>query len=745
MVSETLGFSNLNRLLFWAGFLHDFGKSADGFQKALRSEGRWQHRHEVLSLLFVDHLVSVHSVEEQDWLCAAIVTHHKDMKQIEQLYSELGDLDLAQLKHIVEQVVPDRKRKLFDWLCEFCGPWVASLGFAELGVDMPSSLTDMASQSTDEQAIAIRSRLNRVRRSLVRAKFDAANPSRDKDVWVGFYLRGVLTIADHAASAHVDPNREPLAMSWVEMCKRILGKRSPYSHQAEAAKKTGRSLVLVAPTGSGKTEAALFWALGESRSATRIYYALPYQASMNAMYDRLRRPEYFGEGFVGLQHGKALHALYHRMIDSETGEHDARKRASMMINLNRLYLNQVKVLSPYQMLKAGFGLRGHEAMFSDFLGSAVILDEVHVYEPKRLALILALCAYLSRNAQVHFFFMSATLPTLLADALRESLGSLETTTAEPSLFREFVRHELRILDGNIFDHGMNLIMSDFGAGKSVLVCCNTVRKAQELYRELMGRAGTDNVTLIHSRLTVRDRASKEIQVVKRCSLHEGSGPFILVATQVVEVSLNIDLDTIYTEPAPLEALVQRFGRVNRARRKGIVPVHVFREPQDGQHVYEERAIKRTMRVLDKQKEKPIDEMAINGWIDEVYSDPEIVEGWWASFRKHKMDFESILSNLYPFDSADIAEVEFEKLFDGVEVVPSKFYSEFDGLIKEGKYIDASELMTSISKGQFASLHRKGLIERREVDGRHYSFVKCAYDEDIGLQLDREDETELRIL
>src|SRR6185312_13737898 len=89
-----------------------------------------------------------------------------------------------------------------------------------------------------------------------------------------------------------------------------------WPHQVECAASQG-SICLAAPTGSGKTESALLWAAAQSAHcpATRLFYVLPYQASLNAMHDRLA-PQ-FGPGDVALQHSKALYALYHRYLDRD--------------------------------------------------------------------------------------------------------------------------------------------------------------------------------------------------------------------------------------------------------------------------------------------------------------------------------------------------------------------------------------------------------------------------------------------
>ena len=103
-------------------------------------------------------------------------------------------------------------------------------------------------------------------------------------------------------------------------------------------------------------------------------------------------------------------------------------------------------------------------------------------------------------------------------------------------------------------------------GDSVMVVCNTVKQAQDVFQEL--QHVTDNAKLLHSRFILRDRERIEGEL-KDANL--------LVGTQAVEVSLDIDFDCLFTEPAPIDALIQRFGRINRKGKKGICDVHICQE------------------------------------------------------------------------------------------------------------------------------------------------------------------------
>jgi CRISPR-associated endonuclease/helicase Cas3 len=198
-------------------------------------------------------------------------------------------------------------------------------------------------------------------------------------------------------------------------------------------------------------------------------------------------------------------------------------------------------------------------------------------------------------------------------------------------------------------------------------------------------------------------------------------PIVLVATQVVEVSLDIDLDTIYTDPAPLEALVQRFGRINRRRKaKDLAMVNVYRQPADGQRIYADALITGTLAVLERENGKPLDESAVGRWVDEIY------EG----------EVATCIRPLRPFQADEHLEDLFYKAFDGLEVLPWALHDEYQAL-KEDNPIRAGELLVPISWGRYHALANEGRVLPRD---RHEPYVvRARYDSEIGLNFAEEPE------
>lgn len=739
---EQLGREDLWHLLYWSAFFHDLGKAMPAFQNVLHgypdAKKVWQgNRHEVFSLAFLRWTEPGLPKEQLLWIATAIVSHHRDLDEIFQLYPRLDEEEEDPLSPYLVNLETITLEGIKRWIKEYSSDWILELKLDHHGIQP----IDIATEPIDIEhsgAQFIRTYLKAVR------KFYRSLSDQEQSFLVrGLTLRGHLINADHGGSAHVetlhivDFNADDILKD------RGIKYSNLYDHQRNSGETRGSAL-LTAPTGSGKTEAALLWAAKQrihGLSAPRLFYTLPYQASMNAMFTRLQGS--FGDKNVALQHGRGILALYRKLMERGYTSEDAARNAKLMRNLAQLNHPPVRVFSPYQMLKGMYRLKGYEAQLSDYHDALFIFDEIHAYEVKRLAMILGSINYLWKHFNSRFFIMSATFPTLIKDWLREALNDPIEIKAEPELFQKFQRHQLRVIEDDLLTYEwLERIAGEVRLGKSVLVVCNTVSRAQSAYailKELL-KAPTISVILLHGRFNLRDRIEKEKAIQSLAATrNEKRSPILLVATQVVEVSLDIDLNTIYTDPAPLEALVQRFGRINRGLKLStLATVNVFTYPEGGQKIYNTDLIEKSLQILRRENGHPINEVAIGTWLDEIYNGP-IKQKWQTEFTQASNEFNDIcLNTLCPFSSDDSLEREFYKAFDGIDVLPEAFVEKYQHIQEEDPIL-ANELCVSISWGRYHALLSQGKVI--PGDRSFPPVIKTSYSHELGLTFEKQTQTD----
>ncbi len=571
--------------------IHDLGKAHPFFQESLRSDFITlnekfvtPHRHELSSLLFLPFFPR----NEWEMIIDQVVAHHKSLRAIKTGKGR-GLLDLV--SEYGEDEIFNRHAE--DW--EVWHPFTFSI--------------------LQHYQIATRP-LNKIE---IRTAFDSALIHCERKRTGRNFWRGLLMAADHLASALQEetefrveslfrlPNLDVFEIRAAEADANLY----PLAKMPIASSK--KHTLVIAPTGSGKTDYLLRRCFGK-----RVFYLLPFQASINAMYLRMERT------INGIDKERLpvelktdirrIHAAAQIEIDNEIEEESL---------LQRHPGAAMKVMTPHQIAALAFGISGYEALALDIQGQHVILDEIHVYNEITQSMVLSLVSSLvNLDCQIHIG--SATIPTILKHELLKRLGG-EEMVAEVQLTNQeletYDRHRVFLLKDEEAARAQVELAID--AGHRVLFISNRVVNAQDRFRWAIETFNDLPILLLHSRFKRKDRAKLE----KRIEDYEKNQQACLViSTQVIEVSLDISYDTMMTDCAPLDSLIQRFGRVNRIRKhaldRKIASVYVIAPPDNSTLAkpYNLEILKRSWDSLPE--DDILHELSLQELIDDVYPDIE---------------------------------------------------------------------------------------------------------------------------
>nr|WP_290665159.1 CRISPR-associated helicase Cas3' [Ardenticatena sp.] len=362
-------------------------------------------------------------------------------------------------------------------------------------------------------------------------------------------------------------------------------------------------LIVEAPTGQGKTELALYLADAwlQRRAGCGFYIAMPTQATSNAMYARVLA--FLQERYPDASHRLLLvhshaddHPLmqYPRSIGGRDGD-DQASAETWFLPRKRALLAPFGVGTVDQALLGVLDARHHFLRLFGLAQKVVVFDEVHAYDTYMEHLFHRLLAWL-RAIGTSVIVLSATLPRATREKLVQAWGeetvphdeapyprvTLATPAGVESRALPPPSERTVALDWLDDDPAAlaEWLTEQLANGGCVAIVCNTVSRAQEMYAAVRQHFSSDECLLFHARMPFAWREEREQQVLQRFG-KEGERPhrFVVVATQVIEQSLDLDFDMIVTELAPIDLLIQRAGRLHRHPRDhrpaGLTTPHLW--------------------------------------------------------------------------------------------------------------------------------------------------------------------------
>lgn len=656
---------------------HDFGKIPVGFQSVLYGRSvAWRHRHEVLSLGWLPTVLS--NEHDRDWVAVAIATHHRaitgdDSRGKASLRAMYGDYSIGQFRAEIGPLSREHVQALADWLAD----QHHAVGRGQV--------MDVYQDAYDQ--------LDRL--------IGRWESRRSPEVGLAaVMLQGAVTTADHLSSAHGDLIvSQPLNGAFtVTLQQRMSAQgRKLKPHQEQALAAAGDHVIVRAPTGSGKTIAATLWTgVHVDRIATatggcpRVFYTLPYLASINAMALTLGNDTdgIGNDTSVGIAHSRSGSYYLHAAADTHDDEQevpDRREHARQAVarrQATRMFHESIRVTTPYQLLRGALAGPAYSGILLDAANSAFVFDELHAYDPKRLGFILSMMRFLEHIGG-NICVLSATMPDVLIDLICETLSGTDMIDGRGHGYP--ARHHIRTHASHLTDPNTIAAIGDrIDASDAVLVVANNIADAQDLFEALAPIAtrhhggDLDAAVLLHSRYRRVDRDLIEKTIMGRYGTATRSAGGLVVATQCVEVSIDIDMDTLHTSAANLDALMQRFGRVNRTAARAPADVHIhyphFRtrrgqgEELFADGIYPAAPVEAAWQILSDHDGQNVDEDQVTDWLNAIYSGG-FGEEWQAAVRKARDDFtRDLLTFDRPFHDRSALQEQFDKMFDGRDAI-----------------------------------------------------------------------------
>ncbi|WP_432718898.1 CRISPR-associated helicase Cas3' [Pectinatus frisingensis] len=486
----------------------------------------------------------------------------------------------------------------------------------------------------------------------------------DEEIYLKYIvIKGMLNRIDYAASAgektiEIEPPSKGFLIDKVNSKWEL----RPVQKYMQQHKK--ENIVIIASTGCGKTEAALLWLDGY-----KTFYTLPLKVSINAIYERIRHDYSYDESKITLLHSGML-SYYFTQNDNNTTFKIAEEPLERQKKA-RLLSFPLTVCTVDQLFYFVFKAMGTELIPATLKYSHLVIDEIQMYSPDILAYILYGLKIITKLGG-KFAIITATFPPILQELMQEN--NIEFIPPQEKYYVDKCdrRHKIKCIDGE-FEYDQ--IFSK-GQKYKVLVLCNTVVKAQKVYRELLkyNNSSEHKVTikLLHSRFIRKHRALLENEIKEDA---KSNNPIIWISTQIVEASLDISYDILFTEMCPADSLLQRMGRCYRSKNHnegnldGQPNVYIYNNGNGLKTVYKfDDIYNRSWDLLQQYNNKIFTEKEKFDYIDTVYAVDKLKGSkYYLKIKENIKNLENLLPNEFSLDEA-------HKLFRNIQsitILPDK--------------------------------------------------------------------------
>jgi len=485
------------------------------------------------------------------------------------------------------------------------------------------------------------------------------NASEDRERWKRYFVYrirwlGLLQKCDYAASAGIDSEQRydgDFRNDFGNWLKKKNWQLKEF--QQKAGECSNKSILIIASTGMGKTEAAMNWINGD-----KAFYTLGIRIAVNQMYKRFY--EIFKDNVI-LLHGES--SLNYAEFAEDENDYEIKIAKARQLSY------PLTVATADQLITSVFKFPGFEMVYLTASYSKIIIDEIQSFSPASIAAIVVFLKEITLLGG-KFMLMTATLPPFV----QKEFEGMSDVVFLGSYLLDLKRHRLKLISQEI-NSGETLKIINENKNKKILIICNTVKKAQKLYDFL--KQNNFETNLLHSRFIGIHRKWKERQIMR------AKAPCIWITTQVVEASLDIDFDLLLTEHASIEALLQRFGRCYRKREYTFNEPNIYIFQAEPSRIYDTYLFQKSWEVLEEYDNKLLSEEDKQEMIEEVFSNIENTE----YFNKYK-EMKDFLELGYRSENRNQAEEDFREIINNYSVIPIPIYNLYrDKILKILSFIE----------------------------------------------------------
>lgn len=619
---------------------HDIGKINKEFQRRVKSKGikfdeNKEVAHNVLSLYFIDD--KMFSNKEDYLIVLNAVANHHD-------YCDIG-LVIREKSEIIEELLKGFEHK-------------------KVKKAIPAKLSTIAQ---DIDAIKIKGYLH---------KCDYSASSGYTAEYENNFLENSL---ENVLTKWKLDNQNA---SWNEL-------------QQYCIENKNENIIAIAQTGMGKTEAGLLW-MGDNKG----FFILPIRTAINAIYDRIKKyiSSYGGnlEEQLGLLHSSSLEYLLLKNWnekDKNKDEYIDKKEDKEIVEYEKIAKQlslPINVSTIDQLFDFVYKYPAYELKLTTLAYSKIIIDEIQMYGPDLLAyLVYGLERIVEQGGKVAI--LTATLPPFVKDLLSKNI---KFKIKENGFTDNSKRHNLKILDKRIDSNDIcdkYEENEELNKSNKILVVCNSITQAQNLYEEINDILGNENLHILHSKFIKSERLSKESEIIEfgktykdyiSKEIDKQNG--IWISTSIVEASLDIDFDYLFTELQDLNSLFQRLGRCNRKGKKDSTETNCYIYTQideksfiNGDRGYIDKDIFDLSKEAINSCEGQISETQKIELIDKYLTMDKIKDSNYIIEYQNTYKF---IKNLTP-DTFKADEVKLRNILSK-DIIPSPIYHKYNGEIKE---------------------------------------------------------------